>query len=228
MIHQTFFNLPEEKRNRIYQCALKEFAARPYDKSSINRVIADASIPKGSFYQYFDNKEDLYSYCIVRLYEIVLEHKSLKNDMILKSGLSSIAKIGLDPVIMEKQKQLEEILTTDGIHFLQMLPKAPRDVRLYAMISVATRLIMPVIRRELEQDPSIDHNKNLDFFAYLISAGEMLAADYGSFIDANVESMDALSFEYLQALYTYLSKENSLCKERIGDSYGKKDLTGRR
>lgn len=208
MIHQTFFNLPEEKRNRIYQCALKEFAARPYDKSSINRVIADASISKGSFYQYFDNKGDLYSYCIVRLYEIVLEHKSSKND-ILKSGLSNIAKIGLEPVIMEKQKQLEEILTTDGIRFLQMLPKAPRDVRLYAMISVATKLIMPVIRQELEQDPSIDHNKNLDFFAYLISVSEMLAADYGSFIDANVESMDALSFEYLQALYAHLSKVSS-------------------
>lgn len=208
MIHQTFFNLPEEKRNRIYQCALKEFAARPYDKSSINRVIADAFISKGSFYQYFDNKGDLYSYCIVRLYEIVLEHKSPKNG-ILKSGLSNIAKIGLEPVIMEKQKQLEEILTTDGIHFLQMLPKAPRDVRLYAMISVATKLIMPVIRQELEQDPSIDHNKNLDFFAYLISVSEMLAADYGSFIDANVESMDALSFEYLQALYAHLSKVSS-------------------
>lgn len=208
MIHDTFFHLPEEKRNRIYQCALREFAARPYDKSSINRIIADASISKGSFYQYFDNKGDLYSYCIVRLYETVLKDKSGNQDSILKSGLNSIARIGLDPAIQENQKRLEQLLSPDGLRFLHLLPKAPRDVRLYAMISVATELVMPVIRRELEEDASIDRGKNLDFFAYLISVGEMLSADYGSFIDADVESMDELSFEYLQALYGYLLKKS--------------------
>lgn len=206
MIHQTFLHLPEEKRNRIYQCALKEFAEHPYEKSSINRIIAEASISKGSFYQYFDNKGDLYSYCIVRLYEIVLNHKSEKHEPLLQSGLGSIAGIGPELAISENQKWLGQILTADGVHFLQLLPKAPRDLRLYAMISIATELVMPVIRQELENDPSVDHTKNLDFFAYLISVSEMLSADYGSFIDANVESMEALSLEYLQALYGYLMK----------------------
>ena len=61
---QTFFNLPSKKRERILQAGLEEFAAHPYLKSSTNRIIEKADISKGSFYQYFDNKKDLYKYII--------------------------------------------------------------------------------------------------------------------------------------------------------------------
>ncbi len=58
----TFFNLSEEKRNRIFNAAVKEFAARRFNEASINKIIKEAKIPWGSFYQYFDDKEDLYRY----------------------------------------------------------------------------------------------------------------------------------------------------------------------
>ena len=64
MPKQTFFNLEAEKKNRIIDAAVKEFAAHPYLKTSINRIIEQADISKGSFYQYFKNKKDLYKYII--------------------------------------------------------------------------------------------------------------------------------------------------------------------
>lgn len=59
MPSERFLHLPEEKQKRIIRAALKEFARAPYDEISINRIIQDAGIPRGSFYQYFDDKQDL-------------------------------------------------------------------------------------------------------------------------------------------------------------------------
>lgn len=59
MPSERFLHLPEEKKMRIIKASLKEFSRVPYDEISINRIIQDAGIPRGSFYQYFDNKQDL-------------------------------------------------------------------------------------------------------------------------------------------------------------------------
>lgn len=58
----TFYNLSEGKKNRIFAAALQEFSVRTFSQSSLNQIIKNAGIPKGSFYQYFENKEDLYLY----------------------------------------------------------------------------------------------------------------------------------------------------------------------
>lgn len=60
----TFFNLPEEKRERIIQTAMEEFSKAPYQDISINHLIKCMNIPTGSFYQYFEDKKDLYFYIL--------------------------------------------------------------------------------------------------------------------------------------------------------------------
>jgi AcrR family transcriptional regulator len=57
---ETFFNLPEDKRNLIVEAAIDEFAVYSFDQASINRIVANAGIAKGSFYQYFEDKKDLF------------------------------------------------------------------------------------------------------------------------------------------------------------------------
>ncbi len=59
MIKQTFYNLPEEKRNRIIKAIVHEFSNSSAEKVSINRIVKTANISRGSFYQYFDDKLDL-------------------------------------------------------------------------------------------------------------------------------------------------------------------------
>lgn len=61
---ETFFNLPEEKKSRIIAAIKKEFARVPYDKVSINKVIQDADISRGSFYMYFEDKKDMLMYVL--------------------------------------------------------------------------------------------------------------------------------------------------------------------
>ena len=60
----TFLNLPEDKRQRFIDLALEEFAENDYNNASISRVVARAGIAKGSLYQYFGDKKDLYFYLL--------------------------------------------------------------------------------------------------------------------------------------------------------------------
>ena len=66
---QTFFRLPEEKRERLTEAAWEEFMAVPFADASINRIVRAAQIPRGSFYQYFEGKEDLFFYLLGSLRE---------------------------------------------------------------------------------------------------------------------------------------------------------------
>jgi len=62
MPKKTFFNLPDDKRALICNIAIEEFAAHSFEQASINRIVAKTNIAKGSFYQYFENKKDLFFY----------------------------------------------------------------------------------------------------------------------------------------------------------------------
>lgn len=64
MPNQTFFNLPEEKRQTITDIAIAEFATYDYDSASITKIVKQAKIAKGSFYQYFEDKKELYLYLV--------------------------------------------------------------------------------------------------------------------------------------------------------------------
>jgi AcrR family transcriptional regulator len=57
----TFFNLPEAKRLLIIDTSLEEFASNTYDKASLSQIVLKAGIAKGSMYQYFNDKEELYA-----------------------------------------------------------------------------------------------------------------------------------------------------------------------
>ena len=62
MASERFLNLPEEKKQRIIAAARNELSRVPYDALSINRIIKEAGIPRGSFYDYFADKDDLIEY----------------------------------------------------------------------------------------------------------------------------------------------------------------------
>ena len=60
----TFFRLPEEKRKRLIDACWGELTRVRFTDVSINQIITAARIPRGSFYQYFEDKEDLVWYLL--------------------------------------------------------------------------------------------------------------------------------------------------------------------
>lgn len=69
---ETFLRLPEEKRGRFLEAAWAEFTRVRFSDASINQIVRQAGIPRGSFYQYFAGKEELFTYLLedVKVYVI--------------------------------------------------------------------------------------------------------------------------------------------------------------
>lgn len=61
---QTFFNLTKDKRNNLLNAAKKEFSRVPLNEALISNIVKTAEISRGSFYQYFDDKEDVFFYLL--------------------------------------------------------------------------------------------------------------------------------------------------------------------
>jgi AcrR family transcriptional regulator len=64
MPKQTFFNLPQEKRETIMHAAIEEFAEYGLENASTNRIVKNSGIAKGSFYQYFEDKQDVFKHML--------------------------------------------------------------------------------------------------------------------------------------------------------------------
>ena len=64
MPSSTFLNLPAEKQEKLLEAATREFSHKPFNEASINQIIKETGIPRGSFYMYFQDKEDLFLYLI--------------------------------------------------------------------------------------------------------------------------------------------------------------------
>ena len=69
MPKELFLKIDEEKRNRIYQAAFQEFSNNKFNEASINQIVKNADIPRGSFYQYFEDKQDIYFYILDTILE---------------------------------------------------------------------------------------------------------------------------------------------------------------
>jgi len=82
MPSSTFFNLPEEKREKVLNAIKDEFSRVPFDKASINKIIQASEISRGSFYQYFSGKADMLEYILLEFHQKTLTQskKCLKSN----------------------------------------------------------------------------------------------------------------------------------------------------
>lgn len=98
----TFLNLPRKKQDNIFRVALSEFSEKGYQGASINTMVRDLGIAKGSMYQYFKGKDGLFLFVFSRAMETVITHLrsirdksrgqalSVRLRMILESGVRFI------------------------------------------------------------------------------------------------------------------------------------------
>lgn len=56
----TFENISNDKKKKIFEVAISEFASKGYNATNINIIAEKAKISIGSMYSYFASKEDLF------------------------------------------------------------------------------------------------------------------------------------------------------------------------
>ena len=123
MPSQTFLNLSPEKQDRLVKAGIMEFSQRPKSQASVSNIIRSAEIPRGSFYQYFEDLDDFFSYLFQ---QVLLELDQFTSDVTLDLDL----KLAL---INHGSQYIEFMLTS---HYSQFL----RQVLLHADFQLVKRI----------------------------------------------------------------------------------------
>lgn len=64
MPKRTFHRLDDDKKERIIRAAIEEFHAHGFEKAKVEAIAQSAEVAKGSIYQYFEDKKELFLYAI--------------------------------------------------------------------------------------------------------------------------------------------------------------------
>ena len=88
----TFLNLSDEKQEAFISAAKKAFSEHLLPDVKISQIVQEANIARGSFYAYFDSKEELYGYLLSKyqnsLTELLKELLSKENGDLIPAFLS--------------------------------------------------------------------------------------------------------------------------------------------
>lgn len=175
MPKETFFNLSPDKRERIEASAIKEFREYYFDASSINRIVDAAGIAKGSFYQYFEDKKDLYKHIMNIIIQKKLEYMtptlmnptgldifSLLREMYV-SGLSFAAS---NPELLEISNKLLSDPNHDLYKEIIEENKVKSDQVFHLMLKMA------------EERGEIRSGLDLSLVAFLLTSLNISVSDY--------------------------------------------------
>ena len=64
MPKRTFDRLDDDKKERIMRAAIEEFHTRGFENAKIETIARKAEVAKGSIYQYFDDKKEMFLYSV--------------------------------------------------------------------------------------------------------------------------------------------------------------------
>lgn len=134
MPSQTFFNLSKEKQEALLEAAKTEFTKVTFHDASINQIIKEAGISRGSFYMYFESKEDLYSYMLKHyreaLYEVMMQTlKENGGDMI--EMFISVFNYMLDRYYQEEMPFFKNVIANMTFHSESFLfPKMTKEEKM--------------------------------------------------------------------------------------------------
>ena len=67
MPKEMFYKIPLEKQEMFINAAIDEFTSKSFEKASINSIIKKANISRGSFYNYFNDIEELFNFIFERV-----------------------------------------------------------------------------------------------------------------------------------------------------------------
>ena len=107
MPKSTFYNLNKKKKEKIKEAIKKEFTKHTFEKASISNIIEEANIPRGSFYQYFEDKEDALKYIIEDFLND--EKEQIKKLLIQNQGNIFLTTIDLYSYFIDKNFDEAEV-----------------------------------------------------------------------------------------------------------------------
>lgn len=159
----TFDKIPKEKRDRILNVAIKEFADNGFENTSIQQIAKKAGISVGSIYKYFENKETMFSMVVHEgmssLEELLISLEDSSEDILVKAEKIIRALIKYSRKNPELIKLYCQLTTSDNSEFLNSISQR---------IEAVSASIYTVTISKAQETGDVRNDINPAFFAFLL------------------------------------------------------------
>lgn len=134
----------EIRKKELLNIAYKLFMTKGYENTSVDEIIAEAKIAKGTYYYYFESKEET----LEKVIEMMIEEECKKANEILQSNLSVQEKIL--GIIISMRPNTEELKIQEAINIPENIVMHQKINK--KIIEVITPLLTEVIEEGKKQN----------------------------------------------------------------------------
>lgn len=196
-MYNNFENLSEDKKQRILEVCILEFADKGYEKASTNAIIKGAKISKGILFHYFGNKKSLFLYVVE--YSIQLLLMEYRKYPLQESSdiFERITELG-----MIKLKVSHNINPSINMLVMQAFINTPEDIRaeIQGKYKQLSNEVMPSIFRDIDTSKfrnNVDPKKSLEMVMLFLEAlQEKYTKEYKGREQELLSDMDKIMEEY--------------------------------
>jgi AcrR family transcriptional regulator len=147
---EVWRNLRPERRARVFDASMAEFGARGFSAGSLNVIAREAGVAKGSLFQYFDDKLDLFATVCAEVTSRIRGH--MENRMV-------------EVLLDDPQLPFFEFLARVADEWIRYFAEHPLE----RGITAATNLEMDPVVRQTVRHVAQEHY--LDVFRPLVAEG---------------------------------------------------------
>lgn len=181
---KAFYNLNDDKQKMILNAAVMEFSNKLFDEASVNQIIKDINMPRGSFYLYFDNKKDIYLYILdkyhielaklinkeikenegrifpafINMYDIILNNSDPKLEKLINNIFQNMNSEQLFKIFPMNDSKKSDLILKNNINFekIDIVPE-----QLDVLISILIPLLFQNISHAFRDIDSREEIRNL-------------------------------------------------------------------
>lgn len=190
----------EKTREKILKTALKLFSEKGYDKVTVDEIVKKSSTSKGSFYQHFSAKSDIF---LVRFTEV--DDYYLEVFQSLPSEMDSLDKLS---IFIEK---LTEYLDKEmGKGLMKVIYSAALYSKEHTYFLNQNRPLFLIIRTLIEEAKgrgAIDNDQSIDEISTMITQSLMGIIYHWGIHDSN-QSLRSLSTPITKTIIRGLQQKN--------------------
>ena len=131
----------KERRQELLETARRLFITKGYEKTSVNDILKEVGIAKGTFYYYFSSKEDMLEAMIL---EVVMEGVERAKAILKQESVPLLVRI-----LMALQAQAPEMEGVDMIHAEMIKPENAKLDQVY--LRTMMRELTVVLKEPVEE-----------------------------------------------------------------------------
>ncbi|MFW5788255.1 MAG: TetR/AcrR family transcriptional regulator [Halanaerobiales bacterium] len=189
------FLVSEEKKDKIIQAALREFAEHGYEQASTNEIVQEAGVSKGLLFHYFGSKKELFlsvfDYCI-KCYEKIYRKYNLHKT-------SDVLERVLEGMMMKLKTQYQNPVITKLVTGAVLAPPEELETDIKARYTQLVAEYIPKLFEDIDYTlfrDEIDQEKALDILMMSLEAiRKKYVEKYKDDVDQGLLDMDQILAE---------------------------------